>query len=135
MTAAMAPTASSNSQTLSSQCSETMKSVCISGNFSGCAIGEIQHDALHAGPKIVCAEAELGGHLEHAGVFGEHVAVDAPQAFLPSVFDDALHQQPAEAVPFEPRSDQHREFRGLLVELVLQSHEPQHLASGLVERN
>jgi hypothetical protein len=38
-------------------------------------------------------------------------------------------------VPLEPGAYQNREFRGLFVELVLQAHEPEHLARVFVERD
>src|SRR5215813_15114730 len=68
-----------------------------------------------------------------ARVFGEHVAIDAPQPFFFAVVDGALHQHPAEAMSLESRAHHDREFRRLFVELLLQAHEPEHLARLFVE--
>src|SRR4029077_17533441 len=95
---------------------------------------EFEHHALHAGPHVVRMKTKLGGHSQHTGVFGQHVAIHAPQPFFPGVVDDALHEQPAEPVALESRANQDREFRGLLVELVLQPHQAEHATGALVER-
>src|SRR5262245_16255133 len=96
---------------------------------------QVEHDALHARSHVVGTEAKLFAHLQHAGVFGEHVAIDAPHPFFFAALDGALHQHPAEAVSLEARAHHDREFHRLFVELLLQAHEPQHLARLFVERD
>jgi hypothetical protein len=67
--------------------------------------------------------------------FGEHVAIDAPQPFFFAVVDGPLHQHPAEAVSLEARAHHDREFRRFFVELLLQAHEPEHLARLFLDPN
>src|SRR5439155_8408974 len=67
---------------------------------------QIEHDALHARSHLLGAEAELLAHLQHARVFGQYVAIDAPQACLFGVVDDTVHQYPAEPVTLEARAHQ-----------------------------
>jgi hypothetical protein len=66
---------------------------------------------------------------------GAFSANTSPYTFFFGVIDDAPHQEKAYPVAFEPRADQDREFRGPFVELVLQAHEPEHLARVFIERD
>ena len=94
-----------------------------------------EHDASHARAHVELVKAELRTHLQHGRVLGQHIAVHAPQSFFSGVVDDAMHQQPAQPVPLEARAYQDGEFRRLLVELIAQAHEPEHLARAFVERD
>ena len=45
---------------------------------------------------------EFGAHLQHGHIFGQHIAVHAPQPFFFGVIDDSPHQQPTIEPPFAP---------------------------------
>src|SRR5262245_30705182 len=53
---------------------------------------EIEHNPPKARSHVLLGEAEFGAHLQHSRVFDQHIAIHAPQTFLPGVIDDALHQ-------------------------------------------
>src|SRR5262245_40366345 len=96
---------------------------------------EIKHNAPKARSYVLLGEPEFGAHLQHSRVFDQHIAIHAPQTLFFGVVDDALHQEPAKPVTFEPRADQDRKFRGFFVELLLQAHEPEHASCGFVKRD
>src|SRR5262245_64050313 len=75
---------------------------------------KFEHDPLHAGPHVVRMETELGRHLQHARIFGQHITIHAPQPFFPRVLDHPLHEQPAEPVPLEAPTNPDRALRAPL---------------------
>ena len=94
---------------------------------------EIEHNALHVRSHVLRVETELRAHLQHGRIFDQHIAIYPPQTFFFGVVKYSPHQLPTEPVTLEPRAYQDREFGGLLIELVLQAHEPEHLACVFVE--
>ena len=56
---------------------------------------KIEHDAPEPRSNVLGVKTKFLGHLQHARVFGQDVAIDTSQAFLLGVIDDTLHQQPA----------------------------------------
>src|SRR5579864_4698155 len=99
------------------------------------AIFEIQHNAPDIGSSILRAKAQFGAHLQHCRVFDQHIAIDTPQTFCLGVVNDTPHQQPAEPVSLESRAYQDRKFLGLFIELVLQTHEPEHVTGIFIKRD
>ena len=73
-------------------------------------------------------ETGIRAHVQHRGVFGEHLAVHALQADHARVLDHALHHEPPEAVALERRAHDHGVFAPLAVGVEVQAHDAEHLA-------
>jgi len=115
----------------------TSNYVCIGSqaDMAGPDIFEIEHNAPNVRSYVLRVETEFGAHLQHGRVFGQHIAIHAPQTLFFRAIDDMPHQQPAEPVTLEPRAYQDRELRGLFAEFVNQAHEPEHVTRAFVERD
>jgi len=60
-------------------------------------------------------EAELSAHGEHRGVFTQYLSFDSLEAFGAGIFDDHLHEQVAETVPFHFGADKDGVFAAVVV--------------------
>jgi len=80
-------------------------------------------------------ETELPAHIQHRRVFLKHLARYSFQSFGFGVFDDQLHQYPAEPPALEIGPEQDRVFTALVDRIRVYPNHANQLIGGFVERN
>ena len=70
------------------------------------------------------SKSELLARAEHRGIAMQNLAFDYANSFCPRVFDDGLHQEPAEAAAFQIGANEDGIFAGIVVGPGMQAHDP-----------
>lgn len=78
-------------------------------------------------------EAKAAAHIEHHRVFMQDIAGNMLQAFGPRIFDDQLHQHPAQSPPLQIRAQQNRVFAGFVDRIRVNANDADHLAGRLIK--
>jgi hypothetical protein len=78
-------------------------------------------------------KSQFPAHFQHHGIFLQNLAVDAAQALEFCVFDDQLHQGPAQAPALEIRSQQDRVLAGPVAFIAVQPDNAEYLAAGFIQ--
>jgi hypothetical protein len=94
---------------------------------------DVEHaEILGISPDL---KSQFPAHFQHDGVFPEDLAIDAAQAFGLGVFDDQLHQGPAQAPALEIRSQQDRVLADFADRVEMKPDDAEHLTSGFIDRD
>ena len=80
-------------------------------------------------------ETEFPTHVQHRRIFLKHLARYLLQSFGLRVFDNKLHQSPAEPPSLEIGSEQDRVFTGLVDRIGVNPNYTNQLMSGFVDRH
>jgi phage terminase small subunit len=82
---------------------------------------------------ITVIESQFPAHFQHHGILLKNLAVYAAQTSGFCIFDNQLHQVPAEAPALEIRSQQDRVLAGLAACVGVEPDDAEHLAAGFID--